>query len=101
MSRKIKILMVDDEAQFRTTTERILSRRGFETVLAANGQEAIEKLDGNPDVVVLDIKMPGMDGHQTLAEMKKRLPDLPVIMLTGHAALPSARRPAQKALSTI
>ena len=88
--------MVDDEAQFRTTTERILTRKGFETILAGSGEEAIEKLDQKPDVIVLDIKMPGMDGHQALAEIKKRLPDLPVIMLTGHAALPSAEEARAK-----
>ena len=90
MSQKIKVLMVDDEAQFRATTERILTRRGFQTIMAASGEEAIKKLDKNPDVVVLDIKMPGMDGHETLHEIKKRLPNLPVIILTGHGALPSA-----------
>jgi FixJ family two-component response regulator len=83
--------MVDDEDQFRATTKKLLSRRGFETVLAGSGEEAIEKLKENPDVVILDIKMPGMDGHQTLKEIKKQSPDLPVIMLTGHGAIPSAR----------
>jgi DNA-binding response OmpR family regulator len=86
-----KVLMVDDEEQFRATTKKLLSRRGFETILAGSGEEAIEKLKENPDVVILDIKMPGMDGHQTLKEIKKRSPDLPVIMLTGHGAMPSAR----------
>ncbi|MGB5987591.1 MAG: response regulator [Desulfobacterales bacterium] len=96
MSRKIKVLMVDDEAQFRSTTERILTRRGFQTILAASGEEALEKLDERPDVVVLDVKMPGMDGHQTLKEIKKRFADLPVIMLTGHGALPSAQEALDK-----
>ena len=96
MSRKIKVLMVDDEAQFRATTERILTRRGFDTLLAGSGEEAIDKLRENPDVVVLDIKMPGMDGHGTLREIKNRKPDLPVIMLTGHGALPSAREAREK-----
>jgi len=91
MNPKIKVLMVDDEAQFRATTERILTRRGFETILAESGEEAIEKLGENPDVVVLDIKMPGMDGHDTLREIKRIKPDLAVIMLTGHGALPSAK----------
>ena len=88
--------MVDDEAQFRATTERILTRRGFDTLLAASGEEAIDKLKENPDVVVLDIKMPGMDGHETLREIKNRKPDLPVIMLTGHGALPSAMEAREK-----
>jgi len=91
MSRKIKVLMVDDEEKFRSTTEKILQRKGFQTVLAASGEEAIDKLDEKPDVVILDVKMPGMDGHQTLKEIKKRSPDVPVIMLTGHGALPSAK----------
>ena len=91
MSQKIKVLMVDDEAQFRATTERILTRRGFQTIVAESGEAAIEKLDEHPDVVVLDISMPGMDGHDTLREIKRIQPDLPVIMLTGHGAQPSAR----------
>lgn len=91
MSEKIRVLMVDDEDQFRATTKKIMNRRGFEMILAASGEEALEKLNESPDVVILDIKMPGMDGHQALKEIKKRSPDLPVIMLTGHGALPSAQ----------
>jgi len=91
MSEKIKVLMVDDEEQFRSTTKKILNKKGFETILAGSGEEAIDKLKENPDVVILDIKMPGMDGHQALNEIKKLSPELPVIMLTGHGALPSAR----------
>ena len=92
MTKKIKVLMVDDEEQFRSTTKKILDKRGFETVMAESGEEAIEKLTENPDVVILDIKMPGMDGHQALKEIKEHSPHLPVIMLTGHGALPSARQ---------
>jgi DNA-binding response OmpR family regulator len=91
MSKKIKVLMVDDEEKFRLTTKKILDRRGFDTLLAASGEEALERLEAEPDVVVLDIKMPGMDGHQTLQEIRSRSPQTPVIMLTGHGALPSAQ----------
>ena len=91
MNERIRVLMVDDEKRFRATTKKLLGRRGFETILAENGEEALEKLKENPDVVILDIKMPGMDGHQVLREIKKRSPYLPIIMLTGHGALPSAR----------
>ena len=63
---KIKVLMVDDEEQFRETTKKILNKKGFETILAGSGEEAIEKLSEEPDVVILDIRMPGMDGHETL-----------------------------------
>jgi len=92
MTEKIKVLMVDDEAQFRATTRKILNRRGFETILAASGEEAVIKVREKPDVVVLDIKMPGMDGLQTLAEIKKLSADVPVIMLTGHGSEASARQ---------
>lgn len=91
MTKKIKVLMVDDEEKFRSTTRKILDRRGFDTLLAGSGEEALDQLKNEPDVVVLDIKMPGMDGHETLREIRERRPDLPVIMLTGHGAMPSAR----------
>lgn len=91
MSHMIKVLMADDEEQFRATTKKILNGRGFETILAASGEEAVAKLRVKPDVVVLDVKMPGINGHRTLKKIKKQIPDLPVIMLTGHGAVPSAR----------
>lgn len=90
MKEKIKVLMVDDEEQFRATTKKILDKRGFDTIVAESGEAAIDKIKENPDVVILDIKMPGIDGHEALKQIKKLKPDLPVIMLTGHGALPSA-----------
>lgn len=90
MTKQIKVLMVDDEKRFRETTQKILRKKGFETILAESGEDAITKLVEKPDVVVLDIKMPGIDGHEALARIKARNPDLPVIMLTGHGDMPSA-----------
>jgi len=92
MTKKIKVLMVDDESQFRETTRKLLDKKGFETLMAANGREALDQLDRQPDVVVLDIRMPDMDGNETLKEIQKRVPGLPVIMLTGHGADDSARQ---------
>ncbi|MBA3010702.1 MAG: response regulator [Proteobacteria bacterium] len=92
MIKPIKILMVDDEKRFRDTTKKILSKKGFDTILAENGEDALEKIAQEPDVVILDIKMPGMDGHETLKKIKKMRPELPVIMLTGHGEKPSARQ---------
>ena len=89
---KIKVLMVDDEERFRTTTAKILARKGFETILAASGEEALDKLDQSPDVVILDVKMGGLDGHDTLKLIKAKLPDLPVIMLTGHGDVSGAKK---------
>lgn len=92
MAGKIRVLMVDDEEQFRATTSKILTRKGYETTMAGSGEEAVELLRKHPqDVVILDVKMPGMDGHQTLAEIKKINADIPVIMLTGHGDLDSAK----------
>lgn len=91
MSRKIKVLMVDDEERFRTITARILERKGYDTIMAESGEQALEMLAEKPDVVILDVKMGGMDGHETLQKIKESHPDLPVIMLTGHGALPSAQ----------
>lgn len=91
MAKEIKVLMVDDEEQFRATTSKILSKKGFATTIAGSGEEAIELLQQKiPDVVILDIKMPGMDGHDTLSQIKKIQPDVQVIMLTGHGDETSA-----------
>jgi CheY-like chemotaxis protein len=92
MTQKTKVLMVDDEAQFRETTRKILEKKGFDTLIAANGREALAQLDQHPDVVVLDVRMPDMDGNETLTEIQKRSPGLPVIMLTGHGADDSAKQ---------
>ncbi len=92
MTEKIKVLMVDDEDQFRSTTAKILSRKGYDTTMAASGEEALEILEtSDQDVVVLDIKMPGMDGHEVLVRIKEMRPDIQVIMLTGHGTMDSAK----------
>jgi CheY-like chemotaxis protein len=91
MHEGINVLIVDDEEQFRVATRKILNKKGFDVILAADGEEALDMLDQAPDIVVLDIKMPGMDGHDVLREIKRRTPGLPVIMLTGHGKEPSAR----------
>ena len=69
MTKKIKVLMVDDEAQFRETTRKLLEKKGFEMIMAGNGREALDRLSEKPDVVVLDVRMPDMDGNETLAEI--------------------------------
>lgn len=92
MRRPIKVLMVDDEKRFRETTRKILERNGFQTILAENGEQALKCLDQSPDVAVLDILMPGMDGHEVLEKMLKLKPDFPVIMLTGHGDKDSAEQ---------
>ncbi len=81
-------LLVDDENEFRETLIKRLQKRKLNAFGAEDGAKALELLDQNPvDVVVLDVKMPGMDGIQTLREIKKRFPLIEVIMLTGHASM--------------
>lgn len=88
---KTRVLLVDDEERFLNTTGRLLGVRGFQVGTAASAPEALEELEQNPyDVVVLDIRMPGMSGIEALAEIKRRRPDVEVLMLTGHASVDAA-----------
>jgi DNA-binding NtrC family response regulator len=89
--KSIHVLLVDDEDRFRTTAASALRKRGFHVRTAANGLEAIKEItEGNVDVVVLDIRMPGMDGHRTLREINNRGLDAAVIMLTAYESMDSA-----------
>lgn len=91
-STEVKVLLVDDEGQFRKALGQQLSVRGFTVLDVDNGEDAIKIVrHENPEVVVLDQKMPGMDGVQTLQELKKVRPEVQVIMLTGHGSAESAR----------
>ena len=84
--KSIRLLLVDDENDFRRTVAKRLMKRGMDTKQAASGEECLEILKKDPvDVVVLDVKMPGMDGIETLHRIKKNHPEIEVIMLTGHA----------------
>jgi len=88
---KVKIMLVDDETRFLETTSKLLARRGYEALTAASGEEALAKLETHaPEVVILDVKMPGLDGVETLKRIKALYPLVEVIMLTGHATVSSA-----------
>jgi DNA-binding NtrC family response regulator len=78
--------LVDDEVEFVETLVKRLRKRKVNTAAVGSGEEALQVLKQTPvDVVVLDVKMPGMDGIETLREIKKISPLVEVIMLTGHA----------------
>jgi len=88
---RLTVLLVDDEDRFREATSRQLTVRGFKVLEAVNGKEALAILNhSNPDVIVLDQKMPEMDGIQTFKEIKKINPLIEVIMLTGQATVETA-----------
>jgi len=87
----IRLLLVDDEERFLATTKILLERRGASTLTAISGPEALKILDDEDiDVVILDVKMPEMDGVEILRRMKKKYPSVEVILLTGHASVESA-----------
>jgi DNA-binding NtrC family response regulator len=86
-----RILLVDDEKDFVEMLTLRLQEIGEEVLQAYSGQECLGKLkETEIDVVILDIKMPGMDGIETLQEIKKRYPLVEVIMLTGHGTIETA-----------
>ncbi len=84
----LKVLIVDDERDYSETMEFWLMAKGYDVSTVPSGSDAIDLLSNNPapDIVFLDILMPGMDGIETLAEIKKMRPDLPVIMVTAYAS---------------
>ena len=98
MEQKIRVLLVDDEEQFVINMAKILMVRGFDVSTAFDGYEAVDAIEheGSFDVVLLDVKMPGMDGIATLREIKTLAPDTQVIMLTGHATLSSGAEAMRK-----
>jgi len=87
-----KVLLVDDEGPFVDALSRRLGKREMDVVGALSGSEALQKLqeDHRIEVVILDVKMPGMDGIQTLKAIKSEYPLVEVIMLTGHATVETA-----------
>jgi len=86
-----KVLLVDDEEDFVEMLSLRLKELGEKVTVAYSGQEGLDTLEDTLiDVVILDIKMPGMDGIQTLREIKKRFPLVEVIMLTGHGSTETA-----------
>jgi DNA-binding response OmpR family regulator len=84
---KFKVLLVDDEREYVTTLGERMEMRGFEPEIAFSGEQALGMLEHSlPDVMVLDLKMPGIDGLEVLRRVKKRYPQIQVIILTGHGS---------------
>jgi len=86
------VMLVDDEAPFVETMTKRLGKRDLNVISAFSGQEALDTLDQhrNVDVVILDVKMPGMDGIETLKKLKVDYPLTEIVMLTAHATVESA-----------
>jgi len=85
---EIKVLVVDDETEFLETLVKRMKKRKVDATGVDSGPKALKLLEKEPfDVVILDVRMPGMDGIETLREMKRKNPLMEVIMLTGHASV--------------
>src|SRR5919205_3403572 len=91
MSQAAQVLIVDDEASIRLTLSALLKRAGYEVTSAENGEEAVVALERQTfDLLLVDLKMPGMDGMQVVAAARQRQADLAIIVLTGHGSLETA-----------
>jgi DNA-binding NtrC family response regulator len=92
MSDRPKVLIVDDEERFRSTMRKLLTIRGLFAETAGSGEEALRELTANPyDVVILDVRMPEMDGVRALAEIRKIDPEIAVLIMTGYASVDTAK----------
>lgn len=88
---KINILIVDDEEKFLNSIKRRLEVRDFNVVAVNRGEKAIEAARNNPiDIALVDLKMPGIDGEETLKALKKEHKWMEVVILTGHGSIESA-----------
>ena len=93
MNNYINILIVDDEKEFADNLGRLLGSRGFNTVTGYNGEQALVAAGNHKfDVIISDIKMPGMDGIELLVRLKEITPQTEVIMLTGYADIETGNR---------
>lgn len=89
--RAPKVLLVDDDEDMLRLLHIRLSSEGFDVINAASGDDALTKLAASrPDVVITDLKMPGIDGMQLLDRLQRQAPTLPVIMITAHGTIPDA-----------
>ncbi len=89
--KNMSVMVVDDEKDIREALAGVFTDEGYSVTTAGSSEEALRKLEsGAPDLVLLDIWLPGMDGTEALREIKARYPDLPVIMISGHANIEAA-----------
>ena len=89
----MEIMIVDDEPQVAEVLARSLSRQGHNTTVVHSGQEAIDRLRTlAPDAMFLDVSMPGMNGLDVMAEVKRLKPSLAVVVITGHATADEVER---------
>src|ERR1044071_460011 len=87
---KRKILVIDDEPQVGMIFTKVLQSAGYDVIAASSGEEGIKKMSTQPDVLFLDIKLPGINGLETLRRVRKTSPDVPVVMMTAYQTVDTA-----------
>jgi DNA-binding NtrC family response regulator len=93
MAERVSVLLVDDEADFVFTLAERLKLRGFQVSATTKATDVMAKLKENGvRVILLDVKMPGIDGLKLMSEIKREQPDLRIILLTGHGSVADAKR---------
>lgn len=93
LDKPLRLLIADDEQEFASTLVTRLELRNFSVKMVGSGHEAIEEVDREePDVMLLDLKMPDLDGLEVLARIRENHPDLKVIFLTGHGSFESGQQ---------
>jgi DNA-binding NtrC family response regulator len=91
MDKRKTILLVDDEPEVLTVLEKILTRFGYNVIPRPHAESALPEVrqGAGIDLVITDLVMPGMSGSELAAAVRKRMPDVPVILLTGHGSVES------------
>ena len=88
----VLVLVVDDEKNIQVTVSRALSMAGYTVETAGGGREALEKIASLPvDVVIMDVRMPDLDGLAVLSKARETRPDLPVVIMSGHGSIETVR----------
>lgn len=91
-NEKIKVLIADDEVEFSSTLQTRLNLRNFQATMVNSGEAALKAVEKEkPDVLLLDLKMPDLDGLEVLAKLKDEHEDIKVIILTGHGSFEVGR----------
>lgn len=100
MKMKKKILVVDDEVMVRVVLRKILIKEGYKVLSARDGERAIKKIENEEfDLVLLDLKMPGIDGMETLEKIRKINKNIPVILISGYLTNEKVERATKLGIS--
>ena len=96
----VKLLMIDDEQDFLESAAAALGRRGFDVRVARDGRSALDLVEHESfDAIVLDLKMPGLDGVEVFRRLMTLTPGTPVLMLTGHGSIESAFETSKRGIA--